>query len=375
MKKIAAVFLIVVLVLVGAGLPGCNKKEQEQQVDQFDRKAMLTNIADNIVVPSFNNFAEVFAAMNSAADAFSSSPDAQKLSVLRDRWKAAYIAWQQVELFGFGPAETISLRNYFNIYPTDVDLMRSYISSGDYNLEQLSNNKVQGFPALDYLLNGSGSSDDDILQNFTTNPDAAKWKKYLDDVINSMQVKLDGVVAAWNGNYRDEFVNSDGTGAGSSLSLMVNDYIMHFERFVRSGKFAIPGGVMSGVAAPEKVEAFYSKSLGIELASTALKAARDLYLGEAYGAGAAGGGLYSYLQALGTNNQNIATLAANISSQFDVLDNKINGLGSSVYDAIVNNRSAILELYDEFQKQVRFLKVDMTSALGITISYTDNDGD
>jgi predicted lipoprotein len=354
----------------------CNKSSgSDQSKDNFDRKALLTNVADNIIIPSYTNFQTRFSEMKVAADVFTSSPDAGRLNTLRDKWKAAYLDWQTVELFNFGPADNVLLRNYFNIYPTDVALLQSHISSGNYNLEELVNNKAQGFPALDYLLNGAGGNDAEILAKYSSTPDAAKWKKYLTDVVNSMNGKLNTVVAAWKGSYREQFINSDGTGAGSSLSLMVNEYIMNFERFLRSGKFAIPAGVMSGTAAPEKVEAYYSKDLGIQLARAALKASMDFYVGKAFNGTTAGASLQSYLQALGKNNPNVATLATNIENQFTVLETKMNGLGNSIYDAILTNRTAVLGLYDEFQKQVRYLKVDMASAVGISISYTDNDGD
>lgn len=375
MKKSSTLLCIAFTIFITAVIVACNKNDGDQPADNFDRKALLTNTADNIIIPAYTSFQAVFTEMKTATEAFNASPDATKLTALRLKWKEAYISWQQVELFNFGPAETISLRNYFNIYPTDVNLIRSHITSGNYNLEELANNKVQGFPALDYLLNGSGVNDNEILSNYTINADAAKWKKYLSDVMNSMGTKINKVVSDWKGSYREQFINNDGTGAGSSLSLMVNEYVMYFERFLRSGKFGIPAGVMSGTPAPEKVEAFYSKDVSIELAKTALNASRDFYLGKAFNGGAAGPGLFTYLQALGTNNSHAAALATNIKNQFGAIEIKMNGLGNSVYDAIVSNRPGVLALYDEFQKQVRYLKVDMTSATGITISYTDNDGD
>lgn len=372
-KLFGGIFAVLLSAVV---IVACSKNDSsDKPSDGFDRKALLTHVADNIIIPAYSNFQTVFSEMKTAAGAFTASPDAAKLATLRAKWRAAYVAWQGVELFNFGPADNVLLRNYFNIYPTDVTLLRNHISTGSYDLEVITNNKVQGLPALDYLLNGAGSSDAEILANFSTGSDASKWKKYLTDVVNIMSAKLDKVVSDWKGSYRQQFVSNDGTGAGSPLSLMVNEYIMNFERFLRSGKFAIPAGVMSGTPAPEKVEAFYSKDLGMDLAKAALRASRDFYLGKSFNGSTTGPGLQSYLQALGKNNANVATLATNIENQFGVLDAKMTALGNSVYGAIAGNRPAVLALYDEFQKQVRYLKVDMISAMGITISYTDADGD
>lgn len=371
MRKVFLGLLSLVIVITA-----CDKKGgSDEPKDDFDRKALLTHVADNLIIPAFNNFQSVYGQMKTAADAFTAAPDLAKLTALRQSWQSAYIAWQKVELFNFGPADDVLLRNYCNIYPTDVTVLQSYVSSGTYNLDEIATNKVQGFPALDYLLNGLAVDDNGILAYYSSNADAAKWKKYLSDVIGSMNTKINKVASAWTGSYRSAFVASDGTGAGSSLSLMVNEYVMYFERFLRSGKFAIPAGVMSGTAAPEKVEAFYSKELGIVLAKTALKACQDFYAGKSFNSSNTGPCLKTYLEALGKNNTNVAALALNIGNQFTVIETKMNELGSSVSDAIVNNRPKVLALYDEFQKEVRYLKVDMTSAIGISISYTDTDGD
>lgn len=374
MKSSQAKKIVAALLLCVAVFAACNKNESEPRQNDFDRKAMLQNAADNIIIPAYTNFQSELAELEVAVQLFTGSPDEEKLSGIQAKWRDAYVAWQQVELFNFGPAESVSLRNYFNIYPTDINLLNSHVQSGTYNLEELSSNKVQGFPALDYLINGAGSNNSEIVALYTTDANAANYRKYLTDVLAIMKTKTDGVRSEWD-TYKQTFVESDGTGAGSSTSLMVNEFIMHFERFVRSGKFAIPAGVMSGVPAPEKVEAFYSKQLGVTLAKIALKALSDFYMGKAFSGGQQGPGLHTYLLSLGTNNQNITTLDANIQSQFGVIETKINSLGNSVYDAIVNNRQSVLELYDEFQTQVRYLKVDMTSAMGLTITYTDNDGD
>lgn len=372
-NTLRVIFLLIAVTVV---VIACNKnKDSDAPSDNFDRKALLTNTADNIIVPSYNHFQDVLTELETSVATFTAAPGAVNLVSLREKWKIAYISWQRVELFNFGPADEVLLRNYFNIYPTDVNLLRSAIASGTYNLDEIASNKIQGFPALDYLINGAGANDDEILANYTTGADAEKWKNYLTDVITSMIARIDIVAEKWNGSYRQQFIDNDGTGAGSSLSLMVNEYIMNFERFIRSGKFAIPAGVMSGVADPTKVEAFYSQNLGVELATTALEASHNLYLGKSFTNGGTGPSLFTYLKALGENNTNVATLATNIDNQFAVIHTAAGNLGNSVYDAIVNNHNDVLALYDEFQLQVRNLKVDMASAIGITISYTDNDGD
>jgi hypothetical protein len=67
----------------------------------------------------------------------------------------------------------------------------------------------QGFPALDYLINGL-STDALIVTQYTTNANAAKYKKYLTDVTR-LKSSADSVVTDWNSGYRNSYIANNGT--------------------------------------------------------------------------------------------------------------------------------------------------------------------
>jgi hypothetical protein len=50
-------------------------------------------------------------------------------------------------------------------------------------------------------------------------------------------------------------------------------------------------------------------------------------------------------------------------------------LSSDLRQQVQTNNQLMIDTYTEMQKIIRMLKVDMTSAMSITITYTDNDGD
>ena len=64
-----------------------------------------------------------------------------------------------------------------------------------------------------------------------------------------------------------------------------------------------------------------------------------------------------------------------INAQFDASKKKLDALKPNLYEEVKTNNQAMKDTYSEMQKSVRMLKVDMTSAMSITITYTDNDGD
>jgi predicted lipoprotein len=342
-----------------------------------DRKAMLTHIADNIILPDYASFKTKFDDMLAKSDAFIAKPDKASLAAFRQAWATAYTDWQKVELFDVGPAEKHTLRNFFNIYPTNVAGIEEYVAAGSGTFEVPASYPKQGFPALDYLINGLGTTDDAILARYTTAADAGKRLAYLKRLTTQMNTMFTTVYGEWTGGYRDTFINCTGLDAGCSTSKLVNGYVLHYERYIRSGKIGIPSGAMtSGTPNPETIESLYRKDLSLALAKTAHQAAVDFFNGKSTKTGQEGPSLKTYLNSLGAKDSRTGTsLVDIINQQFTASAAQLNALQPVLYDDIKTNNPAVVQVYTEMQKAVRMLKVDMTTAMSITITYTDNDGD
>jgi hypothetical protein len=124
------------------------------------------------------------------------------------------------------------------------------------------------------------------------------------------------------------------------------------------------------------VEAYYKRDLSLDLARTAHNAARDFFNGVAVSSGTEGPSFQSYLDALGAKDPATNTLLSNIiNDQFDVISEKLNQLSPDFVSQIETDNQEMADTYTAMQKLVRMLKVDMTSAMSVTITYTDNDGD
>ncbi len=368
--------LLIVMVTVFA----CSKSEEsikETNTNDTDRKALLTNLSDNIIVPAYADFKVQLDAMLAKSDAFTTTPNTANLIAFRASWRAAYINWQKVEMFDFGPGQTYAIRAHFNIYPTNESTIQSNIAAGNANLEVPAAYAAQGFPAVDYLINGIGASDAEIVAAYTTATDAAKKVNYLKRISSQMDTVFNLVYTAWKGDFATNFKSKTAIDAGSSTSTLINGYILNFERYIRSGKIGIPAGAMTpGNTYPGKVEAFYTKDLALTLAKTAQTATYNFYLGKSYQTQTAGYSIKNYLDALNVKDASSGKLLSEIiSQQFNVIDVKLNGLQNNLYSEVISNNSSMIDTFNEMQKLVRLLKVDMTSAMSITITYTDNDGD
>jgi predicted lipoprotein len=359
-------------------LPSCSNDGDPSTTDNTkDRQEVLINWVDNIIKPSYANFKAKLDVMLVSGAAFTTAPDNTTLTEFRAAWVDAYNEWQKVELFEFGPADQYSLRNFFNIYPTNTTLINNYINDPSASLEVPTAYPAQGFPALDYLINGLAADDAGIIAAYTSDGEASKRVAYLKRLLEKMNGLTTNVVNDWNGTYRDTFISKTGLDIGSSMGKVVNAYVLEYERYVRSGKVGIPAGVFSsGVAQPDKVEAFYKKDISKTLAETAHQAARDFFNGKGLTSGTEGPSFKSYLDALGAKDATTNTaLSTVINEQFALVSTDLAGLGENFSSEVETNNLEMTEAYTDMQKLVRLLKLDMSSAISVTITYTDNDGD
>lgn len=377
MYKISTSLAFCLMLLMAA----CNGKKEADDLkpaNSFDRKAMLANFADNIIKPGYASFKIKFDLMKLRSEGFLNAPTVSGLQQFRAAWKDAYLEWQKVEMFEVGPAEDVMLRSHFNIYPFNVSKAEANINSGSYNLDEAGQIATKGFPALDYFLNGTGTDDATIVVWFSEPNKAAGRIKYVREILSHMSQKLAFVVNSWNGGYRDTFINNAGTDAASSTAKLVNAYILNYERFIRSGKIGIPAGIMGSsliTPSPEKLEAFYIRDLSKELAIAAQQAALDFYRGKYYTSLSTGSCFKTYFAALGSKGSDGRLLADILDEKFEKALSKLNGIQPDFYQQIQTDRTKMVAVFEEMQLAVRFLKLDMTSAMGISISYTDNDGD
>lgn len=347
----------------------CKKTEENPTpANELDRKPMLENYANNHVVPAYDNMLSVLNELKTAIQAFTGNPDNTTRQAAQSKWLAAYKTWQKTDLLEFGPAENIGLRTYLNTFPATATKIEGNISSGSYNLEEFGSKDAQGFPALDYLLSGLD------LDKYTTDGMAAQRKQYMLDVVNKMIEKVQQVKTEW-ATYKSAFVDNTGTDANSSMSQMVNSFVLYYERYLRGGKVGLPVGAMTGAAKPELVEAYYSPELSKEFIVDALTSVQNFYNGKSYNGGATGESMYSYMKALDTKDDNGVLMADLVNTELQEAITAIKAISGTMKDAVQNDRQTVLKAYDEIQDVVPLFKVDMVSAFSISITYTDNDGD
>lgn len=352
----------------------CCKKDDDKNsntVDDFDRQAMLENVTNNYIVPAYANYENKTGALHEKSKDFTSSPSVENLTSLREVWKEALLAWQDVAFLEFGPAQEILLRSQTNVFPIDTALVKANIE-GTFDLASVSNYKAKGFQAIDYLLHLPGKTTQEIVAFF----EDSNSKKYLKEVCEELHDNSEQVSSKWTA-YKTQFIaNNTSNGQGSAMGLMVNALSSHYETYVRKGKVGLPSGVFNGFskqAMPGHVEAlYYGKSL--PFANRSIASIKKYFNGIHFSTGSNGQGLDDYLTHTATEKDG-KLLATQIENQFAEILTALSKISDPFSDPSVLSSTSVSDTYQAMQKLVILIKIDLTAALGVLISYQDTDGD
>lgn len=360
----------IVLLLTFALILSCSKENGSEpstnNPDSFNRKEMLTFWADDIIIPAYTDFSSKTAQLKTTVDAFIKNPTTSSLADARNKWEQAYLSWQKVSLFQVGKAAEFNMVATMNTYPTDESDLSKYVAKGDYNLDSPNLYDVQGFPALDYLLNGK-DSDTETVQFFKENKNYQQYTLAITDRINTL---ANSVLNDWKTSYRTIFIEKDDYTTTSSVDKMVNFYIIPFyEKQFRNNKVSIPAGIATGTPVSKNVEAYYKRDISKKLYQESLQSAINFYKGIGFN-GSKGKSLQQYLEFL--KREDLATL---INTKFDNIQKLSQGLDDDFVKQIATDRNEMLALYDAIQDLLKSFKPDMMSAMSVMNTSTDADND
>ena len=277
--------------------PSSTEEEGPSEVDSFDRTAMLEVWMDDVIIPAQADLTGRLRVLNERLRNLANLRDDGGLDEARSAFTAAYLAWQRYGPLVLAEGEALRLRERTNTYPTNVALIQANLAAGEVNLELPSNTDAQGLPALEYLL---FQYDED--QPAATDPQLAlSYAVALGEKLESLHAETERVLIA----NRDAYVANTANSVTGSIDRTVNDFIFHYEKYLRAGKVGIPAGVFSDEPLRGRVESRYAggaKKLFLEALT-----ASETFVNRR--------GLADYLDALNVSTQG-ELLSATIETQF-----------------------------------------------------------
>jgi predicted lipoprotein len=327
---------------------------------------MLVEYRDVFIKPAFNNALQKAEALELAASTFITNPSTEQLAPVQNAWIDAAIAWQSACWYNFGPAGEAgikkSIQEEIATFPVSLTKLNTILTSGTWNLNDF-NRDARGFFAIEYLLFDASLTPEQVSERFQNDV----YRNFLNALCLDLKTRILEVKNAWN-SYGSEFTSNAGTDAGSSVSMMYNEFVKSYEG-LKNFKFGLPLGLRPGQTAvdPTLLEARFSR-ISFRLARAHYNALVNFYRGVDQTKSFKG-----YLKTVTGGEALVTTTEA----QLSVLNTQFNNLDENLdmETRILNDPQALIDIHTELQKNTKNFKSDMSSLLGIAITYASGDGD
>lgn len=329
---------------------------------EFDRRAMLRHMVDTVILPAHQHFLDEASELEVAALVFEADPTQDNLFAWQQAWRDTSYAWEGVEVFEF--RSTLLTHTAIERQPISIERIERYIVEEE-NIDAATINglgtNVKGLATLEYLIFADLET--------VSQPQRLRYAVAVSsDIQNNAQILLDTWLPE-GFNFAETFTNLDGDGSSlrESLSMLINQMSSQLDSILQM-KLGGPLGTRSGgEPAPNESEAPYS-DYGIPQIISNIETLQLLFTG------GEGLGLDDYLNYLDAQYDG-RPLSLVIIEQFDTTLAALNAIDQPLGMAVIENPDAVQLAYDEVQTLMVLIRVDMAAQLGVTITFSDNDGD
>ena len=327
---------------------------------------VLISLADEVVVPAFQEVAKDMGTLHEASQALCQNPGSATLDVAQQAWRDARASWMTSEAMWFGPVMERRSRSLMDWSPTDVEGVEETLArdiaftAGDIR-ETLASNR-RGLGAIEYIL-----FDDGAVDSLKNAPARCSFLTSLTDVAGE---EAEAIRSAWVDGADGSPPYKDYLTGRSDLSLLPSDGVAEA---VRTQVFLIR----------DIVEMRLATALGLRgepdltvipgtVADNGLADLRHELLGmqRMYeGAEAEGLGVAHLIQPLSEETDQ------RLREQFAAALTAIDAVDGTLKAAINERPDQVLEVHDRLSDLRRTIATEVVSLLGVSVGFTDTDGD
>ncbi|MBY5990903.1 imelysin family protein [Ferrimonas balearica] len=368
-----------------------------QTPDNFDQAALVANLVDNVITPTFGEFAARTVSLSEAVSGYctvvgEAGDVSESLAGAQGAWRDTMAVWQQAEVMQIGPlkANASQLRNAIHSWPVvnrcavDQDVVHfenGSINGTPYDIT-LRTETRKGLDALDYLLFNPNL---DHSCSATTAP--AGWNdrpeaeralarcQFAVEVARDLNNNANTLVTEW-ASYGPLLKAAGQPGSAfADIHDAVNDLsdaMFYIDSVTKDGKLDKPlqqfAGACNGADCDALLESPYSRHSidNIEANLRALKALFAGQLGEQPGTG-----FDDYLIEVGSEE-----LANQMAADIDTALTTSAGYEQSLAATLNDNPDQVQQTHTEVKAITDAMKVDFISALALELPSTsagDND--
>lgn len=344
--------------------------EDSAPVVEIDRQETLALYADDVIIPAYETFNQKALALDEQAQNFCAVVSEQGFADLKSTWEAAMLAWSATEVHNFGPAMTLRLDSSIYFWPSRPNRIEDFISAGDLSYEAVKSGSslIKGLSVLEYLIYGYK----DNANTFASFEDEGRCT-YLQSLAKLLLEDSASLLSAWqpeNGNFRDEFALA-GNGSASysrqkqALDAMVNEMIQ-LTQTVEGVKLARPlGKRSSGTPKPEEVESAYA-GISKAIIATNLESLKIAFQGGSEKK------IHSLADIIASENND---LWLDLQNELQASELLLKSSEDSLATDVVLKTELTEQTFSQVKGLLNLLASDVASILGVTPTFSDNDGD
>jgi predicted lipoprotein len=340
-----------------------------QSITRFTREAMLREISHNVFLAGYADLHSKLIKLNVSLETLTREPSTNSLQQSRDAWLGVSLAANLVRCFQSGPIKDrdyLASFYYWQVLPGRIEAVIQSDRPIDKTLLEELGSTSKGLFALEYMLFDRSPNDPENSQKSTTlellrGPSGARRAAYMLALGRDLETKAADLVHDWSLSTPDAASTKLAQGGQESINLLVNQLAMALEDVVEHLHFILqlPPPVSAQLERIERTRS--GSSLAGLIAS--FEGLKKMYRG--------GDGLGPD-DALKQINP---VLEKRVQEHIEAAAHSIRALASPLEKAVIDNRAAVEKAYESSRALEIVIKVDIVSALGVTLTFSSNDGD
>ena len=334
--------------------------------------AMLRDMVRYVIQPDYQELAAQSRALTAALEQLTNAPTVDALVQTRAAWLATMLATRQIQWLQTGPIadrECLATFYYSKVLPYRMEDVLN--ASGPMDAAYLGElgAAAKGLFALEYLLYESRT--ESLAKTATpAGPNPGNFSgtnglrrcQFLSALANDVRKKADQISAAWAGTNASDVRSKFVSGGPGTVSSLVNQLAQNLETIAEGRlNFALqlPAPVMRQL---NRIEGARS-STSVPQLGAMLRGAHKVFRG------GEGLGLDDLLRELNP------ALAGRVEAQFPKAIAAVQSIDAPLEVAVTDRKDLVQRAYEASRDLEILFKVEVASALGVTIKFSSDDGD
>jgi predicted lipoprotein len=360
---LAAAFIVAVFLLDSPGAWA-----EGSPLLRVTREAVLRDTVGKVIAPASRELLAKSRDLTNALGGLGFSSSADALTKARQAWMATMLAARVVQGYEAGPLtdrDAAAAFSFSQILPGRITgVLNSTRPLTATHVEELGS-PAKGLFALEYLLFGPRTTETGAAKaaspaDMLASPQGSRLVAYLKLLAHDLEARAAHVAGDWSA--ADGAAKQFIAGGQESINTLVNQLAMHLE-------VAAENRLGFVLRLPEPIARQYQR-VECSASGSSQQSVRALISGiERYYRGGDGAGLDDLV------NQLNPALARRIEAQFAATLFAVDLLAAPLEDVVVKDRAALQDAYDKARALEILFKVDLASTLGVTITFSSNDGD